>query len=149
MVLLEITAFVGAFIFVYRTWASMSPLFRLLLVIGVVSSAAGLMFQFFGTEIIEIDSRKLTIIKEIHGWERTRAYPLNECRELEWMEGAKGVPEGLRCKVGWRTIIFGRNITENQAAQILTALNHTVPGAAQQLCSYPEDKTHFITLGLR
>src|SRR6266851_4044125 len=54
----------------YKSWASISHLLRLLIVWGIVSGIAGLIFQLSGTEIIEFDSERLTIRKEIHGWER-------------------------------------------------------------------------------
>src|SRR5215472_7444461 len=73
----------------YRNWASMSHLFRILFVWAFVSGIAALIFQLSGTEIIEFDSERLTIRKEIHGWERKRKYRVKECHELEWMEGAE------------------------------------------------------------
>jgi len=135
-------------IMTYRNWGSMSQLFRVLFVWGTLSGAAALVFQFSGTEIIEISSEKLTVWKEIHGWERKREYSVNECRELQWMQGAEGTPQSLQFKNGWRTIMLGENLSENQAIEILTALQQSVPEAAQQLCSYPDGKKHFITLGL-
>jgi hypothetical protein len=88
------------------------------------------------------------IRKEIHGWERNREYSIKECRELECVQGSKDTPQGLQFKTGWRTVRVGENLSENQAIEILTALQQSVPEAAQQLCSYPDGKKHFITLGL-
>ena len=135
-------------IMTYRNWGSMSQLFRVLFVSGTLSGAAALVFQLSGTEIIEISSDKLTVRKEIHGWERKREYSIEECRELQWMQGAEDTPQSLQFKNGWRTVTLGENLSENQAMEILTALQQSVPEAAQQLCSYPDGKKHFITLGL-
>jgi hypothetical protein len=135
-------------IMTYRNWGSMSQLFRVLFVSAVVSGVVALLFQLSGTEIIEISSDILTVRKEIHGWERKREYSIKECRELEWMQGAEDTPQSLRFKNRWRTVTLGENLSENQAIEILTALQQTVPEAAQQLCSYPDGKQHFVTLGL-
>jgi hypothetical protein len=126
----------------------MSQLFRVLFVSGTLSGAAALVFQLSGTEIIEISSDKLTVRKEIHGWERKREYSTKECRELQWMQGAEDTPQSLQFKNGWRTVTLGENLSENQAIEILTALQQSVPEAAEQLCSYPDGKKHIITLGL-
>jgi hypothetical protein len=148
VVLFEIGAILILGAMTYRNWASMSHLFRVLFVWALVSGAAALIFQLSGTEIIEIDSEKLTVRKEFHGWERKREYSVKECHELEWMQCAENTPQRLQCKAGWRTVTFGESLTENQAIQILTALQQSLPSVAQQLCSYPEGKKHFITLGL-
>jgi hypothetical protein len=135
-------------IMTYRDWGSMSQLFRVLFVSGTLSAAAALIFQLSGTEIIEISSDKITVRKEIHGWERKREYSIKECRELEWVQGAEDTPQSLQFKTGWGTVTLGENLSENQAIEILTALQQSLPEAAQQLCSYPDGKKHFITLGL-
>jgi hypothetical protein len=132
----------------YRSWASMAHMFRLLFVWGIVSGIAAPIFQLSGTEIIEFDSESMTIRKEIHGWERKREYSVRECSELEWTRGAEDTPQRLQCKIGHRTIGFGENLTEDQAIQVLAALQRSLPEVAHQLCSYPGSKTHFITLGL-
>ena len=115
---------------------------------GFVSAALGLLYQLSGTEVIECDAQKLTVCKEVHGWERKREYRVEDCSELEWTEGTEDKHQGLRCKVGWRTVAFGEHLSENQAIEILTALQRTLPETVQKMCSYPEGKKHFITLGL-
>lgn len=117
-------------------------------ILGLVSTVAGLIFQFSGAEIIEIGPNKITVRKEVHGWERKREYEIKECRELEWMEGSEDAPQVLQFKIGWRTVTLGKGLTEKQAIQILIALQETLPNVAQRLCSHPEGKKHFITLGL-
>jgi hypothetical protein len=148
VVLFESGVFLIVGVMTYRNWGSMSLMFRALFVCGLVSSAAAVIFQLSGTEIIEIDSDKLTVRKEVHGWERKREYSIKECRELEWMQSAEDTPQRLQFKNGWRTVTLGENLSENQAIEILTALQQSVPEAAQQLCSYSDGKKHFITLGL-
>ena len=103
-------------------------------------SAAGLMFRWSRVEVIEIDANKITVCKDFRGWERRREYKVSDCREMEWMERSDDSPQRLRCKSGWRTVTFADGISENQAIQILTALQQTLPGVAQQLCTYPEGK---------
>jgi hypothetical protein len=126
----------------------MTPFLQAGFVIALVSGILGLIFQFSGSEILEIDTNKITLSKVVHGWERKREYEIKQCRELEWMEGGEDTSRRLQFKIDWRAIAFCENITENQAIQILTALQQTLPSVAQQLCSYPEGKKHFLTLGL-
>ena len=64
------------------------------------------------------------------------------------MQGADRHAAVMQFKHGWRTIRIGENLSENQALEILTALQQSVPEAAQQVCSYPDGKKHFTTLGL-
>jgi hypothetical protein len=126
----------------------MSLVFRGALTFALLSGVAGLIVQLTVTEIIEIDSNRITIRRDVNGWERIREYEIRDCRELEWMEASEGVPQRLQFKIGWRTIALAKGITEDQAVQILASLQQLLPNVAQQVCSYPEGKKHFITLGL-
>jgi hypothetical protein len=142
---------VGMAIFVtiiYRSWGQMHLTLRILFSAGFISTVLGLLYQMSGTEVIEFDAQKLTISKGVHGWERRREYQVKDCSELEWIEGSENTCPGLKCKVGWRTIKFGEYLSETQAVEILTALQRTLPDVAQRMCSFPEGKKHFITLGL-
>lgn len=132
----------------YRGWANLSHMFRVLSVWAIVSAIAALIFQWSGTEIIEFSSGRLTIRKEIRGWERRRDYSVKECHELEWIQGAEDLPTRLQCKTDRGTITFGESLTEDQAMQIVGALQESLPEVARQLCSYPGSKKHFITLDL-
>jgi len=134
--------------FLYDRWPLLPVPIRVVWVWALVSTVPALIYQFLGEEIIEIDAKKLTIRKGIHGWERTREYQIEACTELEWEHGRKGSPSGLRCKVGWRPIRFGRHISENDANEILSALQRALPEVAQKICTYPGGGEHFITLGL-
>jgi len=66
---------------------------------------------------------------------------------LEWEEGRKG-GSYLTCKVARWQIKFGNRLSENDANEILSALQRTLPDVAQKICAYPGGKEHFITLGL-
>jgi hypothetical protein len=147
-ILIELGVLAAFATFISGNWARLSYEFRGVFLFVLVAAVAGLLFQFSGTETIEIDKNKIALGKDTHGWERKREYGLNECRELEWAEGTEDTPQRLRFKIGWRTVTFGNNLTENQAIEILTALQQALPNVAQQLCSYPEGKKHFITLAL-
>ncbi len=116
--------------------------------VGFASTVLGLIYQMSGTEVFEFDAEKLTISKGVHGWERKREYPVKDCSELEWMEGSEDKHAALKCRVGWKTITLGEYISEAQAIEILTALQRTLPDVAQIMCSFPEGKKHFISLGL-
>ncbi|MGC1418202.1 MAG: hypothetical protein WA817_23135 [Candidatus Acidiferrum sp.] len=148
VILLELGVLTAFAAVIYGNWTKLSYEFRGLFIFALVFAAAGLIFQFSGTETIDIDTNKIALCKDVHGWERKREYGLNECRELEWTEGTEDTSQRLQFKTGWKTVTFGNNLTENQAIEILTALQQALPNVAQQLCSYPEGKKHFITLGL-
>jgi hypothetical protein len=132
----------------YRDWAHFPLGIRVVWLWVVVSTVPLLVYQFFGEEIIEVDSRMLTIRKGVHGWERKREYRIEDCSELEWEKGRKGKSPGLTCRVGWRTVAFGDDLSEDDAIAILAALQQTLPAVAQKICAYPGGKEHFITLGL-
>ena len=141
---------VGDLIFaavLYQFW-SLTPLsIRVFWIVILVSTLLSSVYEFFGEEIIEFDSPKLTIRKGIHGWERKREYQINECSELEWDAGRKG-RSYLTCKVGRWPKQFGNRLSENDASEILSALQRTLPDVAQKICAHPDAKEHFITLGL-
>jgi len=131
----------------YHFWY-LSPLsLRVIWIVMLVSTLFSSVYQFLGEEIIEIDSQKLSIRKGIHGWERKREYQINECSNLEWDAGRKR-GSYLTCKVGRWPIKFGNGLSENDANEILSALQQTLPDVAQRICAYPGGKEHFITLGL-
>jgi len=110
----------------------MSRLLRDGFVFAMASSVLGLIFQFSGSEAIEIDTGKITLCKDIHGWERKREYAIGECRELEWRESTEKAPQRLQFEIRFRTITFAKDLTENQAIRFLTTLQQTLPNVAQQ-----------------
>jgi hypothetical protein len=131
----------------YHFW-SLTPLsIRVIWIFILVSSLLSSTYQFLGEEIVEFDSQKLTIRKGIHGWERKREYQVNECSNLEWDPGRRG-GSYLTCKVGRWPVKFGNRLSENDANEILVALQKSLPDVAQKICACPGGKEHFITLGL-
>ena len=134
--------------FLYDRWSVLPMPARVIWIWALVSTVLALVYQFSSEETIEIDAKKLTIRKGLHGWERTREYEIEACSELEWEQGREGSSPGLRCKVGWRPIRFGRPISGDEASEILSALQRVLPEVAQKICAYPGGKEHFITLGL-
>jgi hypothetical protein len=133
-----------------RDWATREWWFRYLLLWAVASATVGWFYQLSGSETIEFSAQKLAISKETFGWNRTREYPVATCRELEWREqSGEGDTTGLQCKVGWRTIKFAHHISEDEALEIVTALQTNLPDVAQQMCAMPDSsKKHFTTLNL-
>ena len=55
-----------------------------------------------------------------------------ECRELEWRESTENAPQRLQFEIRFRTITLAKDLTENQAIQLLTTLQQTLPNVAQQ-----------------
>ena len=136
-------------LFVYRSWAKLGAIFRYLLAWGAASAVVGWFYQLSGSEIIEFDAQGIRIVREILGWPRTSAYSIEQISELEWNERSGEDSYGLKCKVGWRTVRFGRNLSEQQATEIFTKLQESLPEVAHKLGATAETaKKHFTTLGL-
>jgi hypothetical protein len=148
LILLEIAVFLVGMIWVYGFWTRISALFHVLFIWGFVSAALALIYQLSVTQVVEFDSQRMTLCKEIHGWERKKDYKIQECRELEWSGGSENEPEALKCKVGWRRIAVCQDVSEAESIEILTALQRSLPEVAQRVCSYPDFKEHFLALGL-
>jgi hypothetical protein len=148
LILLEIAVLLVGMKWVYGSWTRISALFHVLFIWGFVSAALGLIYQLSVTQVVEFDSQYMTLCKEIHGWERKKDYKIQECSELEWSEGSEGEPEALKCRVGRRRITVCQDVSEAESIEILTALQRSLPEVAQRVCSYPDFKEHFLTLGL-
>ena len=148
--LLEAGGIVAFGFVMVRDWASMALWLRALLLWAIASAIIGWFYQLSGSETIAFSAQNLSTSKETLGWNRTREYPVASCRELEWREqSGKGDNAGLQCKVGWRTIKFAHHISEDEAQEILTALQTNLPYVAQQICAMPDSsKKHFTTLNL-
>jgi hypothetical protein len=67
--LLMLVVFAG---FTYQYRAKISSFLQAGFVIALVSGILGLIFQFSGSEILEIDTNKITLSKVVHEWERKR-----------------------------------------------------------------------------
>jgi hypothetical protein len=131
---------------IVRTWPGM-PLFNRAIIIAAVTGVfLASLYQLAGAEIIEIDQRKLTIRGEIFGIRRTREYAIEKCSSLEGRQRTRGNHDGMKCKVGWRTITFGRYVTDEQTDQILAALQNALPDVARKLLAL--DSSEFTTLHL-
>jgi hypothetical protein len=133
---------------IYRSWAQIPFWLHIFIIWVFISSGIGLLFQLSVTQMIEFDSLRLTVCKEIHGWERKKEYRVADCSDLEWVNASRGRSAGLQCKIRWRTIVVGKDLSEDEAAEVLAALQKSLPEVAQKLCSSPPGKDHFLTLGL-
>jgi hypothetical protein len=132
----------------YRVWSAIPFSIRIVWLALLPFILLSSVYEFFGEEIVEIDSQKLTIRKGIHGWERKREYQIDECSNLEWSAGRKGGSH-LTCKVGRWPITFAKRLSETDGDEIFLALQRTLPDVAQKICTSTGNKEHFITLGLR
>lgn len=129
-----------------HAWPGMSLFNRAIVIAAVVSVVFASLYQLVGSEIIEFDQRKLTIRTELFGLGRTREYDIEKCSSLEGRQQTRGNHDGLKCKVGWRTITFGRYVTDEQTDQILAALQNSLPEVARKLLIL--DSSEFTTLHL-
>ncbi len=148
LILLEIAVFLVGAIWVYGLWARTSLLFHVLFIWGFVSASLALIYQLSVTQAVEFDSQRITVCKEIRGWERKKEYSVENCSQLEWSRGSEGHPPALNCKVGWRTVKLCEDLSEDESIEILAALQRGLPEVAQKVCSCPNLKEHFLTLGL-
>jgi|SRR5580658_679969 hypothetical protein len=133
---------------IHNSWAQMPLWFQIFIIWVFVSSGIGLVFQLSVTQIIELDSLRLKVCKDFHGWERKREYEVADCSDLEWVNASRGRAAALECKIGWRTIVVAKDLSEDEAAEVLAALQKSLPDVAQTLCSSAPSKDHFLTLGL-
>lgn len=148
LILLETAVFLVGAIWVYGLWGKMSLLFHVLFIWGLVCAFLALIYQLSMAQAIEFDSQRITVCKEVRGWERRKEYNIEDCSELEWSEGSEDQPAALKCKVGRRTVKLCEDLSEDESIEILTALQRSLPDVAQKVCSYPNFKEHFLTLGL-
>jgi len=142
-------AMVGVFaLFASRAWSGSSWWVRLFLGWGIVASIIGWLYQWTGSETIEVDARQFAIRKEVLGWTRYKTFPIEHCRGLAIHERREGDRSALEVKVGRRTVGFGDHISEDEAIEILTALQRDLPEVADRLMASPAEKSHFTTLKL-
>jgi hypothetical protein len=133
----------------FRMWAALAFVYRALFLWGTASAVVAWFYQLSGSEVVEFDSQRLTLRKNIMGWNLTREYSIAECSRLERRELTDDDPRALQFKAGWRTVRFGKYLSEEQAIEVLTLLQKELPDAAQKLCVDPRpSKSHFQTLGL-
>ena len=132
-----------------RSWVKTPLLERIFIVIAVIGAIAGWFEQLFGfSEDIEVDAKNLRIRKETFGWERTKEYPIEKCTDLT-LQDESGYPHGLQCRLGrLRTIEFGDYLSQQQALEVLTALEDGLPEVAQKLLPSIDITKHFTKLNL-
>ena len=134
-------------VILYQFWSRFPFSLRVIWIAILVAGLLREVHEFLGEEILEFDSTKLAVCKGIHGWERRREYPIEQCSDLGWRTGRKGSPY-LALSVGRRSVKFGKRLSEDAANEILTALQRALPDVVQKMCSYPGSGEHFVTLGL-
>jgi hypothetical protein len=128
-------------------WSRLPFSFRVIWIAVLVAALLSEVHEFLAEEILEFDSQKLTICKGAHGWERRREYPIEQCSDLGWRTGRRSGPY-LALSVGRRSVKFGKDLSEDAANEILTALQRALPDVAQKMCSCPGSREHFVTLRL-
>jgi hypothetical protein len=127
-----------------RSWQTEPLLVRIASVAVVIGGIGGWFAQLFGfSEEIEFDQKSLRVRTETFGWERTREYPIEQCTDLQ-VQDRTGGPHGLQCRIGWRTIEFGDYLSEQQAIEVLSALQDAMPDVAPKLLP----SVDITTLGL-
>jgi hypothetical protein len=150
LMLVEVAVVAFFVVSLHNDWHRMTLLPRGVWLWAIASAVVAWFYQLSGSEIIEFDAQKLTIRKDILGWQRTREYSIEDCHELEWREekGKNGKCR-LQCKVGWRTVTFGEYVSDEKAIEVLTVLQGQLPDLAQKLLVSPDfTKKHFTTLNL-
>jgi hypothetical protein len=116
-----------------RSWQTEPLLVRIATVAVVIGGIGGWLAQLFGfSEEVEFDQKSLRVRTETFGWERTREYPIEQCSDLQ-VQDLTGDPHGLQCRIGWRTIEFGDHLSEQQAIQVLSALQDALPEVVPKL----------------
>jgi len=116
-----------------RPWQTEPLLVRIAAIAVLIGGIAGWFAQLFGfSEEIEFDQKSLRVRTETFGWERTREYPIEQCSDLQ-VQDLTGDPHGLQCRIGWRTIEFGDYLSEQQAIEVLRALQDALPDVVPKL----------------
>jgi hypothetical protein len=133
-----------------QSWIKMPLLERILVTVVAIGAIAGWFEQLFGfAEEIEFDPKNLRVRKETFGWERKREYPIEKCTDLK-LQDESGHPHGLQCRLGrLRTIEFGDYLSQQQAVEVLTALDDGLPEVAQKLLPSVDITRHFTKLNLK
>lgn len=128
-----------------RYWAAMAVMLKVLFAWVIGGAVVAWFYQLSGSEVVEFDAKGIRIRKDILGWERVREYRIEDCTALEPHVKGEGDEYGLQCKVGWRTVRFAEYVSEDQADEVISALQRELPEVAVKLEASPR---HFTTLGL-
>jgi hypothetical protein len=132
----------------FRNWGAMPLVHRILLSWAVGGALIGWFYQLSGSEVIEFDSQKLVIRKDVLGWQRTSEYLIDSCTGLDSLEDSED-HYTLQCKARWRTIRFAQYISPEKAMEILAALHDALPETARRMgATRGSGKNQITTLGL-
>ena len=131
-----------------QDWHRSSLWYRGVMIWAVIAGILGWLYEFSGSEIINIDAQQITLEKDILFWRRIRQYPTAECSQFEvrYHQG-RGDVRRLQFKKGWRTIRFGGYMTEQQGAELIKVLYDNLSDVARKL-GPSSDSAHFTTLKL-
>jgi hypothetical protein len=131
----------------YQLWSRMPFTVRLIWIFILIFGSLSTVYEYLCDEILEFDSQKLTIRQGVHGWERKREYPIEQCSDLEWCQGRKG-GSYLAFRAGKHSIKFGKRLPEDTANEILIALQRALPDVAQKIAPPPGTENISSLLGL-
>jgi hypothetical protein len=148
-VIFEIVLF-GFFVrAIASSWLKLSFFDRIFNAWIVAAGVVGVFHLLRHSELIEFDRENLTIRRTFLGWERTSRYRVDDLSELTWRVQEGENHFALECKAGMRRIQFGQYVTEQQAQEILAALQQSLPDVAQKMgMSSDDQKSHITQLGL-
>jgi hypothetical protein len=149
LLLLEVVIFTGFATVAFRGWAHEPIHMRALLVIVTASCVLSFFYQLSGTEVIEIDARKISLEKDLLGWQHIREYPTSKCTEFEVRyHMGRNDYHRLQFKLGWRTIRFGEYMSEEEGDEVVNALYDKLPEVARQIGAMLGSPKNFTTLNL-
>lgn len=91
------------------------------------------------SETIEIDDQKLVVRRKNLAWTRTSEYEIDACTDFQASLNGEWIRHcALWCKVGGRVISFGRDMSDDQAAQVILELKRNLPRAAHRLLMHTD-----------
>lgn len=151
--LFQAAIFVAAGLLFLKSLAFPASLYRWIygaLMLGAALEAA---YLLTGSESIQVDSSGLTLRRGSLGLQRTSRYQLEQCSNFGLH--SQGEDEDRRLEFTYRggpiprTITFGKHMSEQQAIDFMTELQHYLPEVADKLWSSKEAfGKHFTSLGL-
>ena len=133
-----------------RTFLSLPRFQQGFLALAVGSAVAGIAQMLRRSEhTVEFTSEKLRIKRLFLGLPRTSEYAVDKCSDLAWRVPDDESGCTLECKVGFRKVKFGANVSEQQAQEILAALQRHLPDVAKRMgMSLENQESPFVRLGL-
>jgi hypothetical protein len=150
-VILEIAGFLAFFVLVWKQSPNFyreHPLFCALFGLGMLR---GLWYQVSGSEEIEFSQQRLMIRTDRPLWPKSWEAPLQDCANLQTHEPSEEHSNRFSCRVGGSTVTFGKDLSPEQADEIMIELQRALPDVADRLLASgagdPYGK-HFTTLNL-